>query len=195
MTSPFPVQEPEEKDDDACADCQDGVVVTSAWSNRFRETSRTRLVKSSRRHVSRNDRSGRCCWCCWRPRRTSRHHYVIERQVSDFFNDFFQWPRSRICQREGGADHDERAEREFKRGSVGQSPIGVQGRDLGRGSGGESPLKLICFCQFSYKNVGKVTNLNENLSRRLYHAAMISPKFWSMGGGGRPVRPYSWICH
>jgi len=76
MTSPFPVQEPEKKND-ACTEdaaaCQDGVVVTSAWSNRFRETSRTRLVTSSRRHVTR-----RCCYCCWRPRRTLRQHYVIE---------------------------------------------------------------------------------------------------------------------
>jgi len=91
MTSPFPVKVPEEKDD-ACAEhaaCQDGVAVTSAWSNRFRETSQTPLVTSSRRRVTRHDsnrRRRRCCYCCWRPRRTSRHHYVIEHQVMrDFF--------------------------------------------------------------------------------------------------------------
>jgi len=92
MTSPFPVHEPEEKDD-ACAEqaaCENGIVVTSAWSNRFRETSRTRLVTSSRRHVTRRDNISHCCYCCWRPRRTSRHHYVIKHdEVVCHFSDFF----------------------------------------------------------------------------------------------------------
>jgi len=86
MTSPFPVsapQRPEDEQDDACvedATCQDGIAVTSAWSNRFRETSRTRLV-TSRRHVTGRDVIRRRWCCCWRPRRTLRHDYVIEHQV------------------------------------------------------------------------------------------------------------------
>ena len=86
MTSPFPVsapQRPEDEDDDACvedATRQDGVAVTSAWSNRFREASRTRLV-TSRRHVTGRDVTRRRWCCCWRPRRTLRHDYVIEHEV------------------------------------------------------------------------------------------------------------------
>jgi len=93
MALPFPVPEPEEKDD-ACAEdaaCQDGIVVTSAWSNRFRETSRTRLVTSSRRHATRRDVIRPCCCCCcWRPPRTLRHHYVTERQVVHRCGDFIK---------------------------------------------------------------------------------------------------------
>ena len=90
----------------------------------------------------------------------------------------------------GGADHGERAEREPKRGSGGGAPSGVQGQSPWWGVGGEAPLKLKAFSTFLHKRWPKVEDLRENLPPCLSRAAMASPKFWPMGGGGgRPDRP------
>jgi len=89
----------------------------------------------------------------------------------------------------GRADHGERAEREPIRGSGAEPQAGSRCRAPGGGQGGEAPLKLKAFCRFLYKKWLKFKDFDENLPPCLSRAAMISPKFWSMGGGGRPVRP------
>ena len=43
-------------------------------------------------------------------------------------------------------------------------PAGSRGRAPGGGSGGETPLKLKAFCQFSFKKWPKVKDMSENLS-------------------------------
>ena len=93
---------------------------------------------------------------------------------------------SRICQRGGGADHVERAERESKRGSGGGAPSGVQGQSPGGGSGGRSPPEAESFLYIFTQKWPKVKDLSENLSPCLSRAAKASPKFWSMEGGGAP---------
>ena len=88
--------------------------------------------------------------------------------------------RSRICR--GGADHGGECR---GRGSGAEPPPGSRGRAPGGG------LKLKDFCKFLYKNGGQKLRISVKICPRvLSHAAMTSPKFWSMGGGGgRPVRP------
>jgi len=83
-----------------------------------------------------------------------------------------------------GGGHGERAEREPKRGSGGGAPSGAQGLPL---VGVRSPPEAESFLYT--KKWPKVKDLSENLPPCLSRAAKASPKFWSMGGGGRPDRP------
>jgi len=98
---------------------------------------------------------------------------------------------SRTCQR--GRGHGERVERERKRGSA---PSGVQGRAPGGSQGAKPPEAesfLFIFIQKSGQKL-KVKDLSENLPPCLSRAAITSPKFWSMGGGGAAARTaHSWI--
>jgi len=95
----------------------------------------------------------------------------------------------------GGADHVERAEREPKRGSGGGAPSGVQGQSPWLGLGGRSPPEAESFLYiFIQKSGQKVKDLRENLPQCLSRAALTSPKFWSMGGGGARTAN-SWIGH
>jgi len=65
--------------------------------------------------------------------------------------------------------------------------LGPPARPRGRAPGGGTGFEA--FCTFYTKKRPKVKDVGENLPPCLSRAAMTSPKFWSMGGGGRPVRP------
>jgi len=80
----------------------------------------------------------------------------------------------------GGGGHGECVEREPKRGSGAELPVG---------SGGRWGLKPKAFCPFSYKKKWpKVKNLNENLPRRLRQTASRSNDKLQVlvNGEGRP---------
>ena len=81
----------------------------------------------------------------------------------------------------GGPDHGERASASLNGGLGAEPPAGSRGR-----GGAIRPLKLKAFCTFLHKKWPKVKDLSENVSSCLSRAAKASPKFWSMGGGGRP---------
>ena len=84
-------------------------------------------------------------------------------------------------------DHGECTEREAKQGSADGAPSRVGQRHCW-GIGVEAPLKLKAFVNFLYKEWPKAKDLSEHLPPYLSHAAMTSPKFWSLGGC--PVHPW-----
>ena len=55
----------------------------------------------------------------------------------------------------GGGNHDERAEREPKRGFGGGAPSGVQGQSPWWGVRGAKPPKLKAICTFLHKKSGQ----------------------------------------